>query len=76
MALMTRPWFRPRRVGIGWTPASWQGWLLTLALAAGVIGVLAGLRGSSARVPVAIAIVAVYAIVALATGGAQLSRRR
>ena len=24
-----RPWFRPRRYGLGSTPASWQGWVLT-----------------------------------------------
>ena len=24
-----RPWFRPRRYGLGFTPASWQGWVLT-----------------------------------------------
>ena len=25
-----RPWFRPRKFGVGWTPAAWEGWLLTL----------------------------------------------
>ena len=24
-----RPWFRSRRYGLGFTPASWQGWVLT-----------------------------------------------
>lgn len=24
-------WFKRRRYGIGWIPATWQGWLLTLA---------------------------------------------
>jgi len=32
---MRRPgrdsWFRRRRFGLGWTPCSWQGWLVTLA---------------------------------------------
>jgi hypothetical protein len=27
----TRPWFRPKEIGPGWTPATWEGWLITLA---------------------------------------------
>jgi hypothetical protein len=23
-----RPWFRPKDTGSGWTPATWQGWLV------------------------------------------------
>ncbi len=30
------PWFRPRRYGFGLTPASWQGWVLTIAYVIGV----------------------------------------
>lgn len=26
-----RPWFRPKRYGLGFSPASWQGWVLTAA---------------------------------------------
>jgi len=67
---MARPWFRRRRVGLGWRPVSPQGWAVTaVALAAGIAALT--LLHSPARVPVAIAIVAVYAIVALATGGAN-----
>jgi hypothetical protein len=29
-----RPWFRKRTVGFGWTPATWQGWLVTILGAA------------------------------------------
>lgn len=25
-----RPWFGPKRVGFGWRPQTWQGWLITL----------------------------------------------
>ena len=28
---MPRYWFRPRRYGYGATPATWEGWVLTLA---------------------------------------------
>lgn len=26
-----RPWFRPKSNGLGWTPVTWEGWLVTLA---------------------------------------------
>ena len=27
-------WFRPKRFGFGWTPATWEGWVVTAAVAA------------------------------------------
>ena len=30
-------WFRPKRIGWGFTPATWQGWLLTAAYIAGIL---------------------------------------
>jgi hypothetical protein len=42
--LKRRPWFRRRAVGFGWQPATWQGWLITLAAVAAIIGVLHLLR--------------------------------
>jgi ABC-2 type transport system ATP-binding protein len=68
---MGRPWFRRRRVGLGWRPIRWQGWLVTVAAVALAAGALTLLHASSARVPIVILIVAVYAVVALATGGAR-----
>ena len=64
-------WFQRRRVGLGWRPASWQGWVITLVAIAAVVAVIASLRGSSVRAPIAISIVAVYSILALATGGSK-----
>ena len=32
-----RPWFRPKRYGLGLTPSSWQGWLVTSAYVAVVV---------------------------------------
>ncbi|HEV7158996.1 MAG TPA: hypothetical protein VGN38_11625 [Caulobacteraceae bacterium] len=26
-----RPWFKVRASGLGWTPITWEGWLITLA---------------------------------------------
>ena len=36
-AMSDRPWFRARASGLGWTPAAWQGWLLTILSAAAVV---------------------------------------
>jgi ABC-2 type transport system ATP-binding protein len=66
-----RRWFRRRGVGLGWRPVSWEGWLTTVVAVALVIGVIVLMHGSSARIPVVILILAAYAVVALATGGAQ-----
>ncbi len=64
-------WFRRRRAGLGWQPATWQGWAITLVAIGAVVAVIVLLRGSAARVPVVIAVFAVYAVVALATGGSR-----
>jgi ABC-2 type transport system ATP-binding protein len=68
---MGRPWFRRRRVGFGWRPITWQGWLVTLVAVALAVGALTFLHASSARAPIVILIVAIYAVVALATGGVR-----
>jgi ABC-2 type transport system ATP-binding protein len=69
--MTSQRWFQRRRVGLGWRPASWQGWLVTLLTSGGLIAVFTLLRGSSARVPVVILVLAAYAMIALATGGAR-----
>ena len=46
-----------------------QGWLLTVSFAALAVTLLVVLRDSSARVPLVVVLFAVYAMVALATGG-------
>lgn len=33
----TKLWFRAKRFGWGWYPVSWQGWLITLAYAGGIL---------------------------------------
>jgi ABC-2 type transport system ATP-binding protein len=69
--MRSRSWFRRRRAGVGWRPVSWQGWLVTLLAISGVVAVLALLRASPERIPLAILVLAAYAIVALATGGSR-----
>jgi len=49
---MTRYWFKPKRLGYGATPATWEGWALTvlaLLLAAGVVLVGPGIRDNLQR---------------------------
>jgi ABC-2 type transport system ATP-binding protein len=67
--LIARAWFRRRRVGLGWRPVSWQGWLITAVAAACAIGALTLTGSSPARIPIVILICALYATVALLTGG-------
>ncbi len=62
-------WFRRRRVGFGWRPVSWQGWLVTLLAVTAAVVVVVVSRGSAARIPALVAVVALYSIVALLTGG-------
>ena len=71
--MRSRRLFQRRRVGFGWRPADWRGWAITGLAAAAAITASVVLRGSSARFPVLIVIVAAYALVALATGGASLA---
>jgi hypothetical protein len=33
-----RPWFRVRDSGLGWTPVTWQGWVIVLGSAAVLLG--------------------------------------
>jgi ABC-2 type transport system ATP-binding protein len=67
--LMGRPWFRRRGLGFGWRPVSWQGWAVTVVAGALVVGVLALLHAAPERIPLVILILAVYAVIALLTGG-------
>ncbi len=68
---MTKPWFSRRATGLGWRPVSREGWAISVAAVALAIGVLTGMHRSASRVPIVIGILAVYAIVALRTGGAR-----
>ena len=65
-------WFRRRRVGLGWRPVSWQGWLITLVAVTAAVVVVVVVRGPAVRIPVLVLIVAFYAVVALLTGGRRL----
>ena len=45
-------WFRRRRIGFGWRPVSWQGWVITLLAVAAAVVVVVVFRGSAVRIPV------------------------
>jgi len=42
-AAMTK-WFAPKRIGYGWRPVTWQGWLITLGGAAAIAALARALR--------------------------------
>ena len=39
-----RPWFRRNGVGVGWHPATWQGWSILLLSVAVIVTVVVLLR--------------------------------
>jgi hypothetical protein len=60
-------WFRPKRYGYGATPATWQGWVLTLGFVAALFGItqalelsMAGPEAHLAGIVAAVALVIVF----------------
>ncbi|MGN6122149.1 MAG: hypothetical protein ACTHOJ_04255 [Sphingomonas oligoaromativorans] len=39
-----RRWFRPKRLGFGYSPATWEGWFATALLVLAIFGVRSLLR--------------------------------
>jgi hypothetical protein len=62
------PWFGPKRIGWGWRPVSWEGWLMTALCAAVVIAANIAFRGTPMTLYVSIAAVAALFVVCLLTG--------
>jgi len=73
--LTEKPWFGPKRVGWGWAPVSWQGWLATELMVVLVAVALFVLRTVAGYV-FAAAIVAAFLVVAALTGTAPGGPRR
>lgn len=42
---MAKPWFRPKQYGWGFTPQTWQGWVITVVVVAAVVIVVRVIRG-------------------------------
>ena len=65
-------WFRRKTFGYGWTPASWEGWVATLALALCCFGIndpewLS--LDKSERIVCTLAVIAGFIALCLATTG-------
>lgn len=66
-------WFGPKRWGWGWSPASWQGWAVTLAF--GVLGQLVKRLSPRRRIVATLLLVAGFFGVIVLTGDPPGSRR-
>ena len=76
MARVTRTaWFGPKRWGWGWSPVSWQGWVVTVAFAA-VGQILRNVLPPRRAALMALAMVAAFLGVVVLTGDPPGSRRR
>lgn len=64
-----RPWFRPRKFGWGWRPASWQGWLVVIATIALMAAVGFFFQADSLAVVIVLTYMATLAIILYFRGG-------
>jgi ABC-2 type transport system ATP-binding protein len=64
----SRQWFVRRRFGIGFRPATWQGWLITAIFLGAAVGALTGLRKSDGEVLFA-GVVVLYLAIGFSFGG-------
>ncbi|MGH2851393.1 MAG: ABC transporter ATP-binding protein [Solirubrobacteraceae bacterium] len=67
----SRPWFVRRRFGVGYRPLAWQGWVITAVMVAAAIVVAAVVHGSTARIAIVLAVVAVYTAIAWRLSGTR-----
>ena len=63
------PWFGPKRsLGWGWTPVSWQGWVVTLLFLGLIVTASLAVRSVPLKTAVILALLALLLIVAVVTG--------
>ena len=65
----TDAWFGPKRLGWGWRPLTWQGWLITLILVALLAAVRIMVGKSAVAFALMLFILILFALVAVVTGG-------
>ncbi len=70
------PWFGPKRLGWGWRPITWQGWVLTLLLTLLAVGVRVEFGKSALAFGLGAALILVFALLAWLTAGPPSSRWR
>jgi len=63
-----RQWFGPKRFGWGWSPVTWQGWVVVVAYVATLITVAAVASRLTVLVVAVVATVLLFGVMAL-TGG-------
>ncbi len=67
-------WFGPKRWGWGWSPASWQGWAVTLLFA--LLGQAVKTFSPRRRVAATVALVIGFLVVVILTGDPPGSRSK
>jgi hypothetical protein len=73
---MARYWFRPRRYGYGATPTTWEGWTLTVAVAAIVAISVVAMNLLADRANFAVWIAWAAIIAAVVVSFVRISRQR
>lgn len=74
--LVNKPWFGPRRFpGWGWSPVTWQGWLVTAVFLVAILLCAFLLPGATIKVIVEVVLVALLLAVCALTGTRPGSRR-
>ena len=67
--LTRRPWFGPRRVfGWGWTPVTWQGWLVTAVFVVAIVLASRILRRAAPILAVDAVLILVFIAICYLTG--------
>ncbi len=67
--LTKTPWFGPRRFpNWGWTPITWQGWVVTVVLVGAMIAGARLIPVQSVKVAVVLVLIAVLLAVSVLTG--------
>lgn len=62
------PWFGPKRIGWGWRPVNWEGWVITFLFVAVVVAACSAFGGSPMTIFVGVAAAAALVVVCLLTG--------
>jgi hypothetical protein len=69
-----KPWFGPRRLGWGLGPVSWEGWIVTVVLAAAAVAVRSRPGGQRIAGGIAAAMVVIALLKGTSPGGPRARR--
>ena len=65
--MMKKPWFGPRVIGWGWTPITWQAWVVSATFIVAILAV-AMIPGIRYRFGILLALLMAFILVAVITG--------